>query len=353
MKSFLIKSFFFIVPLIILIVITNYFIDPANLFNNDYENGLAETLHSGKNAAGVYDYNERIFQKLYIEKLDEKLDIAVLGSSRSLQIREEFFDGARIFNHGVSGAVLEDYIAITEIYKQKERLPKKIILGLNPWIFNRNNIETRWKSIDEYYYSFFGRDDKNDEIFLEKLFGRYYKQLWSTTYFQASVEILLKAEAFSDYYSTNKDKLDLPVKRKDGSLVYEEPRRLISREEAEIAAQNYIRNGVYSLENFDEIDREYLEQFTQLIDLYENEFIEIVFYLPPYHPLVYNYLKDRERYNIVFEIENYLNEFAAENNIKVVGSYNYKNLDLTEEDFHDGMHPKERVMNNLFRKDVF
>lgn len=348
MKRFLLKSTFFIIPLIILIILTNYFVDPANLFSNDYEDGLAEILHDGKNAAGVYDYNERIFQKKYIEKMDSKLDLVVLGSSRSLQIREEFFDEDQFFNHGVSGAVLEDYIAITEIYRENNLLPEKIILGLNPWIFNKNNGETRWESIDEYYYAFLGENIENEEIILEEKFGRYYKQLLSPTYFQSSVEMLLRGEAFSDYYSTDKENLEIPVKREDGSLVYEEKRRRISAEDAEVQAQNYIRNGVYSLERFEEIDPRYLEQFKKMVDFYKDKDVEIVFYLPPYHPLVFDYIKKQEDYRIMFDVENYLRKFAEEKNIEVVGSYDYRRLDLNKSDFHDGMHPKENVMEELF-----
>ncbi len=348
MKKFIKKGLIFIIPLVLMIILTNYFVDPANLFSSEFEKELAEILINDQNAAGVYNYDERIFQKEYIEKKKNKIEAAVLGSSRSLQIREDMIEGDGFFNHGVSGAVLEDYIAITEIYRENDKLPEKIIMGLNPWIFNKYNIEKRWHSIEEYYYSFLDQDYQKDEAIMEQFFGRNFMQLFSATYFQASFETLIKGQAFKDIEETEAESLAVPVKLADGSLVYQQPRKNISVEDAEIEAQNYIRNGVYSLENFKEINDEYWQQFEQLIDFYLEQEVELVFYLPPYHPLVYDYLEKNEEYHIIYEVEEYIRAFAAENNIKVVGDYNPSELKLDRNDFHDGMHPKERVMEELF-----
>ncbi|MFW6294340.1 MAG: hypothetical protein ACOC1M_01315 [Halanaerobium sp.] len=285
MQNFIKKGIIFLIPLLLFIVLTNYFVDPANLFSSEFEEEMAEILVNEKNAAGVYNYDERIFQKEYIQKLEDKNEAAVLGSSRALQIREEMIEAESFFNHGVSGAVLEDYIAITEIYRENEKMPDKIIMGVNPWIFNRYNIEERWRSIEEYYYSFFDEDYNDDESLMEENFGRNYMQLFSATYFQASFETLIKGQAFMDIQQTEEESLDVPVKLADGSLVYQRARKNISPEDAEIEAQNYIRNGVYSLENYNEIDSEDRRQFQELIKYFLERDVELIFYLPPIIPL--------------------------------------------------------------------
>ncbi|MGM0499182.1 MAG: hypothetical protein ACQERL_03110, partial [Bacillota bacterium] len=212
------KGLIFVIPLILIIILTNYFVDPANLFNNKFEKEMAEILINDKNAAGVYNYDERIFQKEYIKKLKKKNEVAVLGSSRSLQIREEMIESDGFFNHGVSGAVLEDYIAITEIYKESGKMPDKIIMGLNPWIFNRYNIEERWRSIEEYYYAFLDKKYNEDESLLEEKFGRNFAQIFSVTYFQAAFDVLIKGKAFKNIKETEKESLAEPIKLADGSL---------------------------------------------------------------------------------------------------------------------------------------
>lgn len=348
MKNFIKRGLIFLIPLVLAIILTNYFVDPANLFSNEFEKELAEILINEKNAAGVYNYDERIFQKEYIEQMQNKNEAAVLGSSRSLQIREEMIESDGFFNHGVSGAVLEDYIAVTEIYRENDKLPEKIILGINPWIFNKHNVEERWRSIEKYYYSFFDQDYQQDESLMEDNFGRNFMQLFSATYFQASFETLIKGQVFRDIEETSQSSLDVPVKLADGSLVYQRPRKNISTEDAEIEAQNYIRNGVYSLENYFEMDEEYLQHFEQLIAFYQAKEIELIFYLPPYHPLVYDYLKKNEEYHIIYEVEEYIRDFAGKNDINLVGDYSPAELELDKDDFHDGMHPKEAVMQKIF-----
>lgn len=348
MRDFIKKGLIFLIPLLLFIVLTNYFIDPANLFSSEFEEEMAEILVNEKNAAGVYNYDERIFQKEYIQRLEDENEAVILGSSRALQIREEMIEAESFFNHGVSGAVLEDYIAITEIYKENEKMPDKIIMGVNPWIFNRYNVEERWRSIEEYYYLFLDEDYQDEESLLEENFGRNYMQLFSATYFQASFETLIKGQAFTDIQQTEAESLDVPVKLVDGSLVYQRPRKNISAEDAEIEAQNYIRNGVYSLENYNEIDSEYRHNFQQLIKFLLERDVQLIFYLPPYHPLVFDYLEENERYHIIFEVEKYIRDVAAKNKIKVVGDYDPAELDLDKNDFHDGMHPKESVMAKLF-----
>lgn len=348
MRDFIKRGLIFIIPLVLIIILTNYFVDPANLFSSEFEEELADILINDQNAAGVYNYDERIFQREYIERMENKNETAVLGSSRSLQIRDEMIDSDGFFNHGVSGAVLEDYIAITEIYRENDKLPDKIILGINPWIFNRYNVEERWRSVEEYYYSFFDSDYQLDESLMERQFGRNFMQLFSATYFQASFEALIKGQAFKDIEATEEESLDVPTKLSDGSLVYQRPRKNISPEDAEIEAQNYIRNGVYSLENFSELDSDYLNQFEQLIEFYQQEGVELVFYLAPYHPLVFDYLDDNEKYHIIYQVEEYIREFAAKNKIEVVGDYSPYELNLDQGDFHDGMHPKENVMEEIF-----
>ncbi|MGM0499995.1 MAG: hypothetical protein ACQERL_07310, partial [Bacillota bacterium] len=161
-------------------------------------------------------------------------------------------------------------------------------------------------------------------------------------------DVLIKGKAFKNIKETEKESLAEPIKLADGSLVYQNNRENISASDAEIEAQNYIRNGVYSIENYFELDKEYRLQFKQLIEFYQDEEIKLFFYLPPYHPLIFDYLEKNEKYHIIYEVEEFIREFAAKNGIEVVGDYNPSELELDKNDFHDGMHPRETVMEKLF-----
>ena len=123
-----------LLPIPIIISIINYTVDPANIFKPVEEN-LAEILTQGKNIANFPNCDERLLQKFYIEKLKKPKEIIVVGSSRSMQIGKDIFQGHTFFNNSTSAAAIEDYISIYGIYKQKNLKPNVIIMGIDP--FNR------------------------------------------------------------------------------------------------------------------------------------------------------------------------------------------------------------------------
>ncbi len=139
-------------PIFLFVILINYFVDPAHILcktDRSYEEGMAALLLKGLNVADASNYDERLLQEFYIKGLTEsdRKEIIVLGSSRAGQICSNLFPLASFFNNSVSGGSLEDYVAITGIYLGKGLLPKEVILGIDPWLFNRNNGQNRWKSI--------------------------------------------------------------------------------------------------------------------------------------------------------------------------------------------------------------
>ena len=108
-----------------------------------FEKGIADILLSGHNVANIGNYDERLLQKDIIQNDQRQIDIIVLGSSRSMQINSQtindIFQDQIFFNHAVSGASVEDYIAILDLYLEKNALPSTIIIGVDPWILNSNN----------------------------------------------------------------------------------------------------------------------------------------------------------------------------------------------------------------------
>jgi hypothetical protein len=214
----------------------NYFVDPAQLFNrNHYEQGMAEILLKGLNVAGISNYDERFLQKHYIAGLKEKKDIIVLGSSRPLQISSKSFPGASFHSHGVSGASLEDDMAIFEMYLERNIEPKVIILGLDPWLLNKNSGQDRWKAIGEHYDRFasrIGLDNRfSNPFFIWRDSGFFrikkYLQIFSLSYFQSSVLYLRTQgkDKKGKYFSTDLRELDVNVVLSDGSYSFEKKYR--------------------------------------------------------------------------------------------------------------------------------
>jgi hypothetical protein len=352
MKKFIKKSFIFLIPVILIVALTNYLVDPAHIFNDDYEKGMVEIIKDGNNIANIGNYDERLFQKIYIEQLKKPNGLIVIGSSRSMQIREELFNDS-FFNNSVSGSTLEDYIAITQLYVENNKLPPKIILCVDPWIFNKNHGQERWETLKEYYQKFLKHNNLDDESIIEKslpnnLFENNIAELFSIKYFQESIRFILTFSFNDDYFSTKKKALPFNVKLNDGSLVYKSNFRNAGINEINNKAKNYIYGNIYSIEKFSSINERYRDQFEALINFYGSKNVDVVLLLSPYHPIVYNYITKNKEYRMVKKVEGYLNEFANKSNVEIFGSYNPKKLDLNSDSFYDGMHPKEEVMEKLF-----
>ncbi|MDR3564212.1 MAG: hypothetical protein P4N59_22635 [Negativicutes bacterium] len=126
-------------------------LDPAHVFDAKYAKDIADILLREKNAANVANYDDRRFQRYFIQNNKAGKDIIVFGSSRSLQIDNSIFPGHSFFNHSVFGASLEDHIAIYQLYREQNRLPRTIIIGVDPWILNRTNNQTRWLPLKNEY----------------------------------------------------------------------------------------------------------------------------------------------------------------------------------------------------------
>ena len=145
-----------ILLIISLITFFNYKVDSLGIFgHSNYLSKAAKALTSGKMIAGLQNIDDRLFQDLIIKNLQVRNDVIAIGSSTTILLRKGVVSKDRInfFNHSVNGASLEDYIAIVGAYESIHGyLPSAVILGVDPWVFNKNNGQGgRWTSLKKYY----------------------------------------------------------------------------------------------------------------------------------------------------------------------------------------------------------
>jgi len=164
----------------------NYYGDAGSIFHKGKVAQIAEYLVEGYNVANVDNIDERDLQRSIIKLSKTIPSVIVLGSSRIMLIHADYFKTNSFMNHGVSGASIEDMIAIYQLYKMKGMLPKIILIGIDPWIFNKNNGQGRWKTLATEYESFFSSETNIKNSFTH--FDKYY-QLFSPSYFQSSVKL--------------------------------------------------------------------------------------------------------------------------------------------------------------------
>jgi hypothetical protein len=337
MKEFLFKTAFVVLPTLIFLVLVNYIGDSARIFDDEYESKIANMLHSGHYVTNISDYDERLFQKEFIKKVKQKPDIVVIGSSRTMFIRDEYFQNQLVINSSVSGASVEDLIAIYQIYKSSNILPNRIIIGVDPWIFNSNNGQKRWHSIAAFYNDFKG-SVTNKRLNLFK-----YKQIISISYFQSSLNNIPFVIAGNDEPKATLNKLNLGDTRLlDGSANYGKKKKETSAFEASEKARSYISGEIYGFKNFNKISEEHWIAFSQLLEDMQVNNIEVSLFLTPYHPIVYDKLNND--YPIVPLIETRLIDFAKKENLNVYGSFDPRKYELTASHFYDGMHCNEEAL---------
>lgn len=326
-------------PIVILLVAVNYYGDVARLFETDYDERIAEIIVEGKNVTNISDYDERILQKELISRLNYAPDIVIVGSSRTMLIGSDNFPSRKMFNNSVSRASLEDLIAIYQIYEEFDIFPKKIIFGIDPWVFNSNNKSDRWMSIRSFYDKFYGNS------FTDRS-SKKYSELFSLSYFQASIQnIPSKLKGEHDPISTNSKLNDQNTKLVDGSYKYRKEYRNASPDKIKEKMKKYVSGDIYGFKEFVEIAQGKINELLTLVKRVKSNGIEVEFFLCPFSPLVYNTLE--KKYPIIIEVENMLNELALSNSLKVYGSYSPFRLNYDDSYFYDGVHCKEKGIEKI------
>lgn len=334
--------------IILSVALFNWWRDPVGIFGNDttYEE-MSKANCEGKSLVMSGNFNERLFVKNVIRNGTNDYDVIVLGSSRAMGIGEDGMpDDLRLRNFAVSGAVQEDDIAIWHCYTQKmEKLPKMLIIGVDPWLFNINNGESRWKNAFALEYS-----DGMRDLGLNCAVDNDYTQFSSLISIQYTKESLMKFfkkdQTLAIWESQEKNDEERQIKYGDGSIAYS---RKFYRENADESAKNYIKGKVYHLEDYDKLAENETDVFSAFVESMQSNGVQVIFFLPPYHPLVYDYLSKEQKYKCVLEAEQWYRDFASKKGITVIGGYNPASMGLTGKDFLDGMHTKRESVNEYLK----
>ena len=356
MKKLLLRLCLFI-PILLIIVVVNFTVDPANLYSGEaYITGIAKIILSGKNVANVENYDERLLQKKYIEGLRQAKNVIVLGSSRSMQISSAQFSGKTFFNNSVSVATLEDLIAIYQLYSDNELKPSIIILGIDPWIFNNYYNYNLWRTLSNEYQKGINNLGLGvpdyltsflNTLELEKLF-----QIISPSYFQGSInQLLTHGWKRSSYYSTNVVESDVPIRTFDGSFSYPSEYRLANVDQVRQRIENVINQPIDTgFEHYTILDPQRIMILKKFIDLLKTEGIQVFIFLPPIHPIYYNYLVNSEKYRIILNVQKLLINIGKEKGITILGSYNPADIPCQENEFYDFYHPKLLCIEKVFKE---
>ncbi len=340
-----------LLPVFGLIILFNQLALPYHMNDTEkYSYTVAGYLLAGKNVTNLWQPDDAAIVTRYIEGLNAKKEILVFGSSRSRLIRSDFFSSNSFFNNSISGGGLRDYIALYDLYAQKGLLPSTVILEISPWVFS-TDYHSRWTSLnarsDEILNSSVGLLNLalpkpiTDQFSLGYFQISFYKQLLDWT----SPVPLAQSSAI---FPWNEGRLvNGETLQADGSVVYfrdhfhyDENRKLITAAAVEYA------NRPAPIPP--EISPEAQKNFAWLIEKLKAAQTRVILYLPPYHPEAYRLLLQSPIYQSLAPMEEYVQRFAREQQVQVIGSYDPARIAMDQDSFFDGSHLTEEAIQKIF-----
>jgi hypothetical protein len=350
MKHLIIRLVF-LLPIPLIIMSVNYFVDPANIFRKNYTSGIVDYLMQGYHVTNIGNCNERLLQKNYINRLERCPAEIVFGSSRAILIGESMIQSNNLVNSALSGATLEDFLAIYYLYEQKGwNNISKIIFVLDPWILNDNHGDMRWKTLQKEYQIFYNilfEKNVNNSFKLDITIPSHYKELLSLSYLNTSVLNMFHHNT-THYLPTKEFCNEGMTKHTDGSICYGINIRNATIEEQEKMIDEDFNNARRSfMANFTHLNPDYCLIFSKFIEYIQNKNTEVVFLLAPVLPKIYEYYEKNEYFKIVFDVENYFIGFAKKHQIKVLGSFNPAKYNFDDSGFYDGFHAKPETIKKI------
>jgi hypothetical protein len=336
-----------IVPILLVVGLVNFIVDPAHLFRSYYEEQIVDYMIDGKNVTNVSNCDDRRLQVELIKRMPACPDEIVLGASKVQLINSQYKTTSKLVNHGVAGGTLEDFIAIYELYEEKGCKIKKVLIGVEPYLLNDNHNQKRWKRMAAAYFQMCEKIGKpQSQKLLAQASSSFdkYSQLFSFSYFQSSVEFL-RAKKHQPIKPTDKNVNKDFTKLSDGSIMYDEAYRTGRRRKN----MNLFRLS-YSIENFNNISDKYYQLLVAFISYLKQQKIEVEFYLGPIHPTLYEHILTTEKYKLVPLTEELYLNLASKENIKVYGSFDPKKYNLTEKDFYDLFHCNAATVEMIMKE---
>lgn len=347
------KAFLFICPLFLMVAIVNWYVDSYAYLRITYDEISAQMIEETKNVVGLEEsgFDDRSLLLAALKRQKETKEVIVTGSSRVLNFDHTMFGTDSFYNAGLSESTIYDLVAVTGILAQNGRLPETMIIGVDAFLFNTSHNNDRWMALESYVnYMQTIFDGKENENMPRPVIdtGQNLAKLLSLDYFRYNVTCIPERKRFEVSY-TDDWETERYLKHYDGSIAYQKELREGSTEDViELTKQNMEEHIVYRMTDYKEIDEESLRMLSLLIDYLKSQNVEIILYLPPYSPMMYDYIGSEEQFRITFAVEDKMLELASDKQIALYGSYSPEKCGLEMTDLYDVYHVKTEKMPDTY-----
>lgn len=345
-----IRKLTLLLPLFILVVGVNALRDPMHVFVSKEQEDAARLVR-GESLVFDEAENDRLLVQNYIGLLPEPPDVIVIGSSRATYIHSGLFPGKGFFNASVLGRTLPDTLALYELFGEHERLPKSLILEVDPYLIEDRStysgVQTRWTSLYPEYARALTRLGQKPPpwdywVTLANVVPAQLEEL-SPGNFQKSLVLAFQGLTRAKTAMTHEWDMEHPppdfiLRMPDGALVYALPDTRLSRAELERRVLKSIQSGPSSRIG-QHISPTAQRQFEEFVRGIQRDGVKLYFFLSPYNPLYRSRLTGTPADKFLDDAEAYYRTIARAANMPVIGSYDPDRTRCQAEEFVDGLHP--------------
>lgn len=335
MKQFVIKILFFLIPLVLLFLFPVWILFESGEFLSQSQIESLQNKPGTKVLLGkAYVPSDAVSLVKIVQ--DKKPEVLVLGNSRVLQIRQEFFQGGvSFYNAGGSILTLAD---LNAFLAQLSYSPRVIIVGLEQSYFH-----TMWTK-----QTMTSTVTEPSSLTTEALLGiikKVYLDFWAHKF--SIADVLQKT---NDYRAIG---LNAVVHhnglRNDGSYYY--GKILQNPNDASLEDYHFqdtlqrIAKGERRFEHGQTVSPDAVEELKKFLKTCQERNIHVVAFLPPYAPTIWKTMhasEQQQNYQYIDALEPTLKQSFSERGF-ALSDFSNPTLFPRDSEFIDGFHGGEKV----------
>ncbi len=320
----------------------NYTLDPGHVYHaQKYIDKVIAGIREGYQVEGISDIDERLYKLRFAElHQGETFDFLALGSSRIMTVSQDIMHGNTFLNLSISSCQIEELIAFYQICKDYNIHFSNVLIPADPSLFNEHYIDDRWKCLGDYVNEFMGEDVTGSRLDWDVVWN-----LFSVSYFRTSLRSCIANNTELKYVKTTTN--DGATFRTDGSFTWQRPVREAPQKVIEEKAHTM---HFHLYKDFYDISEKRVALFTKLLERIKADDVKLYLVRSPFHPVFYKKLLNLKGAREAFD---FVKNYAKENDIPLIGSYNPADEGLDGSDFYDGPHVRKEVMDRIVERELF
>ena len=343
----------------------SYKVDRSGLFQGALgPRTVVDLMLGGYDVTNFEQMDERSVVSLYAQDVpeDERPSVISIGSSRVLQFNREVIGTDSYFSMGVTGADVRDNMTSYYVMVRAGKAPDVLVWSVDPWVLYGSEKAFDSRADSELYNEFLTKVLGVETDYEEPDKVELWKALADPAYFQGNMDYYMAIRSGAAVTDDEGNEIpfkavtgdvydnDASIKRSDGSVLYSKEFREQNQDQILFNAMNACNtfNSVH-MEGFTELSAKQEQAFDAFIRYAQSNGTTVILVLCPWHPYLYDFLLWQEDDHQGFlQVENWIRQYAHDNQVPLYGSYDPLQLGMEEMDFFDGLHCKDIGLKKFF-----